>query len=546
MVNPPPAVLVIGCGPVGLLAAYLLGRRGIPTLIIDKHHDRRDQPKAHALNPRSLEIFQQSGLDVPYLRTIGNDPRHVDVVRFVDKFYGWEYGSLSYERQFDDVTNLTPQPLLNIPQPAVEEYLLSEVSKLPAVSIQKGVEWLSAEQLPGDKIISKLVDRATQQEFSVETSYLLACDGGRSTLRSKFNIDFQSIDGGPLSEKHHVTVHFRADLPGKRSGILFFNMQARGVHAFIRYSEDEWVFVRRFDPAKESASDFDEATCHSIVQESLGKAESILILSITIWQSSTRIAEKYRVSNVFLAGDAAHTFPPTGGLGVNTGFADVHNLVWKLDAVLQGVASNKLLETYEAERRPVAIQNAGQSALNEEKMDQLGARINPGGVGQEPERLTDPTFQKLVQEGVQLNAPHFDSLDLQLGYVYGQPRDAEKSISCFQSTFTEGARLPHIYIDLAKKKSVLDLVDGCKFVLFSPTRELWSDVEQSMDATIRKWVKPMILGQDFDGNDGDAEWLHQMFTTGLTRAVLVRPDQHIAGFVESGSACNAMLRELFE
>ncbi|KAJ5675379.1 hypothetical protein N7462_008276 [Penicillium macrosclerotiorum] len=228
----------------------------------------------------------------------------------------------------------------------------------------------------------------------------------------------------------------------------------------------------------------------------------------------------------------------TGGLGVNTGFADVHNLIWKLDAVLRGFASTKLLETYEAERRPVAIQNAGQSSLNEERMDQLGACINPGGVGQEKERLTDPTFQKLVQEGVQLNAPHFDSLDLQLGYVYGQPRDAEKKHL--------GARLPHIYIDEAKKKSVLDLVDGSKFAIFSPTHELWSDVEQSMDDTIRAWVKPIILGRDFDVNAGDAEWLHRMFAIGLTRVVLVRPDQHIAGFVESGSACHAMLRKLFQ
>ncbi|KAJ5675380.1 FAD-binding monooxygenase, partial [Penicillium macrosclerotiorum] len=211
MANPPPKILVIGCGPVGLFAAHLLGRQGIPTLIIDKHADRRGQPKAHALNPRSLEIFRQAGLDVPYLRTISNDPRHVDVVLFVDKFYGWEYRNLTYERQFDDVKDLTPEPLLNIPQPAVEEYLLSE-----------GVEWLSAEQSPRDKVISKLLDRAIQQEFSVETAYLLACDGGRSTLRNKFNIGFHSIDGGPGSEKHHATVHFRAELPGeaKRHPVL--------------------------------------------------------------------------------------------------------------------------------------------------------------------------------------------------------------------------------------------------------------------------------------------------------------------------------------
>ncbi|KAL2826742.1 FAD binding domain-containing protein [Aspergillus pseudoustus] len=543
-----PAVLVIGCGPVGLFAAYLLGRRGVPTLIIDKHHTRRGQPKAHALNPRTLEIFRQSGLDVPHLRSVGIDPKLVDVVRFVDNFYGWEYGHLNYERQFDDIKPLTPEPLLNIVQPAVEEYLLAEVSKLSSVTVQRGVEWLSAHQGENVAVTSRLLDRASEQESTVVTKYILACDGGRSTFRSSFDIGFYSIHGGPGTEKNHVTVHFRAVLPGKRSGILFFNMQPHGVRAFIRYGEDEWVFVRRFDPATESPAFFDEASCCSIVQEALGRAEPVEILSTTIWQSSTRIAEAYRpatVPNAFLAGDAAHTFPPTGGLGVNTGFADIHNLIWKLDIALQGIDSETLLATYEDERRPIATQNASQSSLNEERMDELGVRINPGGSAQRPERLTDPTFVQQVQEGIQWNEPHFDSLDLQLGYIYGRSRDPLKNISEFQSTFAVGARLPHVFIGCTQDTSVLDLVQGERFTLLLPTEEIWLEMKTCLSTHLHDWVVAKILGKDFQVSDSDAGWVHGMFSPSLNRAALIRPDQHIADFVQSGTALAAALASFF-
>ena len=190
----------------------------------------------------------------------------------------------------------------------------------------------------------------------------------------------------------------------------------------------------------------------------------------------------------------------------------------------------------------MAENNAGQSSLNEERMDQLGARINPGGSAPRPDQLSDPQFQKQVQDGIELNAPHFDSLDLQLGYIYGQARDSTQSISCFRSTFAKGARLPHIYIDATRSKSILDLVHYSKFTIFTSKSDIWLELEKSMGTPSKDWLEVVIL----DTTEINQEWLHQMFTSDLNRAVLVRPDQHIAGFVSSGHELCVLLKEFLQ
>ncbi|CAK7228822.1 hypothetical protein SBRCBS47491_007040 [Sporothrix bragantina] len=550
-------VLIIGCGPVGLYAAYLLGRCGITTLIIDKHTTRRGQPKAHALNPRTLEIFKQTGLDPSYIRNKGIDPRQVDVVRIVSSFYGWEFGQLPYERQFDDVKNLTPEPLVNVAQPLVEEYLADQVAKLPSVTVRRGVEWLNATSIEvgGQKHVqSVLRNREDAQESNAVSRFLIACDGARAASRVVLNIGFNPVNAAYTTEKHHVTTHFEAALTGKRTGILFFTMQPHGVRAFIRYGENEWVYVRRYDPETTSTATFDDATCREMIFEALGRPEDVKILSTTLWTSSTKVADHYTsasVPNAFLAGDAAHTFPPTGGLGVNTGVGDVHNLVWKLVAVLNGTATDELLQTYETERRPVAVRNAQQSALNEANMDRLGQTINPKGI-QDGDGSNidweDAKFKETVAQAIALNAQHFNSLALQLGYVYGESKDLEAErapVSDFVPRAVPGSRLPHVYISSAgPEKSILDLLSYVTFTLICPSSAL-SESFQRMVASglplqLSKMLKVVVHGLDFEVKEGS--WTSMVFGTSMTRAVLVRPDQHVAGFPESMDAVVELLR----
>ncbi|KAL2832198.1 FAD binding domain-containing protein [Aspergillus pseudoustus] len=525
-------VLVIGAGPIGLFAAFLLGKLGIPTLVIEKYKARRGQPKAHALNPRTLEIFRQCGLDTQKLRSMGADPHGVDRVRFMDRFAGWEFGSLPYERQFEDVLNVTSEPLFNVAQPLVEDFLAEYLQRMDRVAVKSPVTWLEATEDQFGNIISTVLDRESGNRSQISSRFLIACDGARAISRQQLGIPFQLLHD-KATEKHYVTVHFKADLSNFRTGILFFLMQPYGLVTFICYDrKKDWVFVFRYNPEETPASHFTPDECYRRVQDALGSTEvSLKLLSTTIWSTTPRLADKYRsgrIPNAFLAGDAAHTFSPTGGLGVNTGFGDVHNLVWKIHAVREGRAPSTLLDSYGMERRPVAQANAAQSTVNEENIAHLGRLVASHG----RETWATAEFRGEIEAAIANNADHFDSLDLQLGANYaGQQRDPGKDVSAFIPCCTPGYRLPHAWVDRKGERiSCLDLiVVGLAWTVLSPSAEASRRVTAGLDPRFSSMVLVQEMGVDFGSADQD--WISMVFPR--DEAVLVRPDQHVAARVSS-------------
>ena len=187
-------ILIVGGGPVGLLGAQLLGRQGLKVLRVEKYPSRLEAPKAHALNPRSLEICAAAGLSMDAIHAVATPTEEGRFVRFVETLSKPDIGVMAYERQDEAVREVTPWPLINIEQPNFEAVLEVAVAKQPTVEVRRGVEWLGCEQGEGH-VTSTLKDRETGQEITVRSRYLIAADGAGSPVRDSLGIPMDGMDG---------------------------------------------------------------------------------------------------------------------------------------------------------------------------------------------------------------------------------------------------------------------------------------------------------------------------------------------------------------
>jgi hypothetical protein len=280
------------------------------------------------------------------------------------------------------------------------------------------------------------------------------------------------------------------------------------------------------------------------------RVEGLTVRSIETWRMTAQVAERFRSGRAFLVGDAAHRFPPTGGLGMNSGIADAHNLAWKLAAVLRGHAEASLLDTYEAERRPVVERNCTESVENFQRLTDLVEMVGlpkdgavrlakarralrrwlPRGLADALLSLgawfarrrmklarTDPKLRVKVEAEVRRQAGHFDRLGLDLGALYdagalvpdGAAR-VEGDVAHYAPTTRPGARLPHRWLDDAKTRSTHDLLDFSRFTLLVDSeRSAWSEAANALQLELR--VAPAAVLETEAGG-----------------AVLVRPDGYVA------------------
>lgn len=473
--------LVVGAGPVGMTMAMLLQAQGMTVRIVEQREGPHTTPAAHVINARTFEIWRQLGLDVDRIRARAQPPADAGTVYWVHELGGEVLGSLPYEQQGDDQLAVTPTPLRNLSQHVLEPMLLDELHRR-GLEVEFGTAWQ-----PGDA-------RAPQGH-----RWLLGCDGASSAVRRAHGIVME----GPDNLQRFAMIHFRADLDlliGAHRGVLYWVCGPAGGTFVSHGNGGEWVYMSPIGPGDGPP---DEATAARLVRAAAaGGHIAPEILSLSAWTMTSQIASSYRAGNTFLVGDAAHRFPPSGGMGLNSGVADAHNLAWKLAAVDAG-ADPSLLDTYERERRPIAQRNAQASLENAFRMVSVFRAVAAGD-------------EVALREAIAEQATHFDMLGLQIGYRYsldgGEPEPLdERVIRTYTPSSEPGARLPHGWlVHRGVTISSLDLVP----------------VDRSVAIGGRDHPRPVDvrIGTDVDDPGG---WWGTTLALPPTAALRVRPDQHI-------------------
>jgi len=388
----------------------------------------------------------------------------------------------------------SPVRITSCAQDRIEEHLLVVAERSDHADIRFATTASVVDQAE-DHARVELTDADGATE-TIEAQWVVAADGAHSRTRAGLGIEMAGdAELGTLLNLY-VEAPAMIDRIRERPALLYFLAQDDLLGAAINMDgRGRWVVNFIWDADAETVDDYPPERCETIARRAFGVDHDVdlVVRSVLPWRMTGLVADRYRDGRVLLAGDAAHAFPPTGGVGMNSGVQDAHNLAWKLAAIVQGWADPSLVDSYEAERRPVALFNCEQSIRNAK---------GEGGDG------------------------HFFHLGQDLGFRYLDspavvPDGTEPpafEITEYYPSCVPGVRAPHVWLDDATT-STLDLL-GDRFILLIPPGA--PDVEASAIP-----FATVSIGAGGDHSDTDGRWAQLADLDGPS-AVLIRPDGHIA------------------
>ena len=557
-------ILIVGGGVVGLSASILLSALGVDTLLVTYHPATSKHPKAHILNQRTLEIFHEMGVaeDVYAAGTPAAQMKYAGWYAGLagpGPYYGREIGRVEAwgagSADPDYVAASACRPA-NCPQIYVEPILKTHAEKHAPGCVrfhQELIDFAQDEQ----GVTATISDRATQTRYRVRCRYLLGADGGR-TVGPMAGIK-QLIRGSLM---RMASVHFRADLSRYASGHdvltrFLVNPDHGGSWASgvllpegptkWGHQSEEWVYHATYTGGD---GPFDRQVVLDRMYAVLGIGQlNVEIVGVSEWKMDSVIAERYRAGRVFLAGDACHRHPPTGGLGLNSGVQDAYNLCWKLAAVLAGRADDALLDSYETERKPVAennIERATANAVNQFAIDKalgLSPTATPEQNWQRMKILWEDGenadgIRRSVQKAVLSQRIGFRHHNVDFGYIYSagalvpdgtsspEPIDP---VLVYRPNTRPGSPVPHALIQQDDTPiAISSLFSAGRFVVIAGEEgQAWLNAAQGLAVARGISLTALRIGlHDGDYIDIRGVWA-KVRGIGRSGAVLVRPDRYV-------------------
>jgi len=495
-------VAIVGGGPTGLLSALLLARSGIECVLLERHPDVINHPKAMSLTGRTMEIFRSLGLESA-VRSGALDMHDRALAIWSRSLVGEEWGTIPLPRGDDG------EPMngaVHCPQPVTERALLAALESEPLASILFDHEVMGFDEEEAGVIRLSVRRSKTVIPFDLRCRYLIGADGAASPIRRGLQIQAE----GPGDQGHFLNVFFRASY-GKhlrhRRAVLYQALDKGRFEAFVSVNGDDLWLMHHFLMPGESPTDFSSEQLIAMVTEASGLPhEPVEILGASPWVMSPKVAHRFRAGSVFLVGDSSARLSPSGGLGMNTGLQAAHNLMWKLSSVLHG-APDSLLDSYQSERRPVALASFHTA---DGFRQEVFATIEAGVVGD---------FEKVKQ--LVAASSRVENPGDRLGVQY------ESGAFVSDGAITVGCLLPPIRVTDGDENFPITRWIGYDWVLIAGgDSSHWQIAAESAQTFLGPLLVRQIGGLDGFG-DVDGAFL-DAFALRPGGAVLVRPDGFVA------------------